>query len=405
MIGFTGTSITVTLNYNHLLQLTIGDGLRLVQFLPGLRASSLPLWLTCTNDVCLKNPSADDYRTTESRWILVDECFYLQISLQNALSWLSLSLSYITTDGQSASLSWYQTPFWGLWPDFLILSDTYWFVDMGRPLWRVDGSVFYNWCCLRQRSHSQVRVPRGSWPPFTVSDLRLPQPGGPGLCIYIPQEQGGPVIHPGTGLLFDPCLLVWLPFIASGEPDRNHCLQKFHYCCSSTVYSALPRECVFTAATCVRKPLPRNGHPLQLHHSGFQADTLVMETCLAKRCPTVDHSGFQVSCHNTINRPNHRTVVKLLWLRLQIHAVSPLEHIYIYIRIIGQVTMTTEWYGSSNIPLHQAHTQTQRSVEHFKRLVTERMNYSLATANHYHHHDNIKTVANLLQIAWHRTGD
>jgi hypothetical protein len=27
-------------------------------------------------------------------------------------------LSYITTDGQSASLSWYQAPIWGLWPDF-----------------------------------------------------------------------------------------------------------------------------------------------------------------------------------------------------------------------------------------------------------------------------------------------
>jgi hypothetical protein len=27
--------------------------------------------------------------------------------------------------------------------------------------------------------------------------LRLPQPGGPGPCIYIPQEQGGPVIPPG----------------------------------------------------------------------------------------------------------------------------------------------------------------------------------------------------------------
>jgi hypothetical protein len=27
-----------------------------------------------------------------------------------------------------------------------------------------------------------------------LSHLRLPQPGGPGSCIYIPQEQGGPVI-------------------------------------------------------------------------------------------------------------------------------------------------------------------------------------------------------------------
>jgi hypothetical protein len=29
-----------------------------------------------------------------------------------------VELSYITTDVQSASLSWYQAPIWGLWPDF-----------------------------------------------------------------------------------------------------------------------------------------------------------------------------------------------------------------------------------------------------------------------------------------------
>jgi hypothetical protein len=38
-----------------------------------------------------------------------------------------------------------------------------------------------------------------------MSHLRLPQPGGPGPRIYIPQEQGCPVIPPGTGF----------PFIAS----------------------------------------------------------------------------------------------------------------------------------------------------------------------------------------------
>jgi hypothetical protein len=37
----------------------------------------------------------------------------------------------------------------------------------------------------RQSSHSQVRVPRDSWPYFTVSDSRLPQPGGPGPPVYI----------------------------------------------------------------------------------------------------------------------------------------------------------------------------------------------------------------------------
>jgi hypothetical protein len=43
-------------------------------------------------------------------------------------------------------------------------------------------------------SHSWVRVPWDSLPYFTVSDSRLPQPGGPGTRIYIPQEKDSPVI-------------------------------------------------------------------------------------------------------------------------------------------------------------------------------------------------------------------
>jgi hypothetical protein len=54
----------------------------------------------------------------------------------------------------------------------------------------------------RQQSHSKVRVPRGSWRHFTISDSRLLQPGGPGPRIYIPQEQGGSFIPPGTGFPF-----------------------------------------------------------------------------------------------------------------------------------------------------------------------------------------------------------
>jgi hypothetical protein len=54
----------------------------------------------------------------------------------------------------------------------------------------------------RQRSHSQVRVPQNSWPYFTVSDSKLPQPRGPGPRINISQEHGVPVIPPGTGLPF-----------------------------------------------------------------------------------------------------------------------------------------------------------------------------------------------------------
>jgi hypothetical protein len=54
----------------------------------------------------------------------------------------------------------------------------------------------------RQSSRSLVRIPRDSLPYFTVSDSRLGQHGGPGPRIYIPPEQGGSVIPPGTGFPF-----------------------------------------------------------------------------------------------------------------------------------------------------------------------------------------------------------
>jgi hypothetical protein len=46
---------------------------------------------------------------------------------------------------------------------------------------------------LRQRSHSRVRILLDSTV-FAVSGSRLPQTRGPGPRIYIPQEQGGPVL-------------------------------------------------------------------------------------------------------------------------------------------------------------------------------------------------------------------
>jgi hypothetical protein len=57
------------------------------------------------------------------------------------------SESYVTTDGQSASLSWYKAPIRGLRPDFFPFgiwnaSDSYDLDSVGRPLWREDGSVF-----------------------------------------------------------------------------------------------------------------------------------------------------------------------------------------------------------------------------------------------------------------------
>jgi hypothetical protein len=54
----------------------------------------------------------------------------------------------------------------------------------------------------RQRSHSQVRS-RGTHDHILLSQIRVPpQPGGRGPRIYIPQEQGSPVIPPALGSLF-----------------------------------------------------------------------------------------------------------------------------------------------------------------------------------------------------------
>jgi hypothetical protein len=114
----------------------------------------------------------------------------------------SQSQIHSTIEDQSASLSWNKAPIWGLWPHFyycqtvtgLLMSDILCDKRTGLSFTIATGP--------RQRSHSQVRVPRDSWPHFTVSDSRLPLPGGPGPRTYIPQEQGGPVISPGTGFPF-----------------------------------------------------------------------------------------------------------------------------------------------------------------------------------------------------------
>jgi hypothetical protein len=122
----------------------------------------------------------------------------------------------------------------------------------------------------RQRSHSQVRVPWDSWPYFTVSDSRLPQSGGPGPRIYILQEQGGPVIPPGTGFALRCFLrLAGLRWRYSTPPPhgklhtttckprytriasgRNHRKHHFHCFLSNPCFvieACIPRRCTETA--------------------------------------------------------------------------------------------------------------------------------------------------------------
>jgi hypothetical protein len=90
------------------------------------------------------------------------------------------------------------------------------FSDEGLDLWFTVVAGF------RQCSHSHVWVPRVSEPHWSVSASRLPQPGGSRHYIYIPHEQGGPVIPPGLGLPFR-CLvsLAGLRWRHSNAPPRR----------------------------------------------------------------------------------------------------------------------------------------------------------------------------------------
>jgi hypothetical protein len=85
---------------------------------------------------------------------------------------------------------------------FLLLSDSFGFVDVGGPLWREDGSVVYNCLWSSPEQSFPGSSPAGLLNIFSVSDSRLPQLEGLGPRIYFPQEHGGPVITPGTGFPF-----------------------------------------------------------------------------------------------------------------------------------------------------------------------------------------------------------
>jgi hypothetical protein len=65
---------------------------------------------------------------------------------------------------------------------------------MGRSFTTAAGS--------RHHSHSRVRVPRDSWPYFTVSDSRLSQIEGPGPRIYIPRNSVVGLYPQALGSLF-----------------------------------------------------------------------------------------------------------------------------------------------------------------------------------------------------------
>jgi hypothetical protein len=108
---------------------------------------------------------------------------------------------------QSASLSWCQALIWDPRQFFFLLEISLrqlrvcYFVAPSLTRGRVC-NLLYN--CFWALPEQQLlgRSPAEFTAIFYLSHLRLPQPGGRGPRIYIPQEQGGPVIPPGTGFPF-----------------------------------------------------------------------------------------------------------------------------------------------------------------------------------------------------------
>jgi hypothetical protein len=157
--------------------------------------------------------------------------------------------SHIATDGQSVSLG--VEPHLGLMTRYLLLFDSYGLVFVGRPLWREDESVFWICCWSSPGSLSRLRVPRYSWPYFTVSDLRL---------LF----SSPPTTRRVTVEVFDPastrvwpyeCVLA-CPFITSEEPNRDHHFQQFM---------------LLHAYLLLREPWVNSVATLLFHYSGLQA--------------------------------------------------------------------------------------------------------------------------------------
>jgi hypothetical protein len=127
MIGFIDTAITITLNYNQLYHLTINNCLGPAPFHTGLRVVSLLLWLTWF------------WFTTRS--LLLHE--WIRRTNHLRMNTLSQSQSYITTDGQSASLSCNKAPIWGLRPNLY-----YCMTVAGLLIWAL--SLTGGWVCRLQ---------------------------------------------------------------------------------------------------------------------------------------------------------------------------------------------------------------------------------------------------------------
>jgi hypothetical protein len=125
--------------------------------------------------------------------------------------------SYITTDGQSVSLSCRQTPIWDPRLDLYYCQTVEGLLMWGTLSDERTGLSFTIAASPRQRRHSRVRVPWDSRPYFTVSDSRLPFSSPPTRRARLEWSCASvfPVVFLITTLL---------------GPSRKHRFQQYLYC-------------------------------------------------------------------------------------------------------------------------------------------------------------------------------
>jgi hypothetical protein len=110
--------------------------------------------VNCLLYTLLANPSL----TSVLVRTLLDSSGLLPLTQQRPNLSRSLSL-YITTDGQSASLSWNKAPVWGLRPDFYYCLTVAALMMWGDLSDERTGLSFTMAVGPRRRSHFRVRVP------------------------------------------------------------------------------------------------------------------------------------------------------------------------------------------------------------------------------------------------------
>jgi hypothetical protein len=96
--------------------------------------------------------------------------------------------SYVMTDGWPANLSWVSNPIKSPGSYFCYCHTIAGLLIWGTLCEERMGFLFAVASDPCQCSHSQVWVPLDSWPYFTVSHLRFPQPGGQVLVLISPRN-------------------------------------------------------------------------------------------------------------------------------------------------------------------------------------------------------------------------